>query len=191
MKKIFLLIFFVFLISGKVFSQADSTENEIFSVSYVDYENNIDEVKDVKIISLDSNSVTYSESVYDGTKLAIVPYIVEVKFNNLRSFGYKVGTSFGSRVLTGALVGFGFGFIVVGAVSGSLNHDGKGTFGQAIGFGFIGGLALSLPCSLIGAITGIGSKEYEVLDVTKYNNARKYEIIKRLLDAGLKKNMKS
>jgi hypothetical protein len=57
-----------------------------------------------------------------------------------------------------------------------------------VGIAFLLGIAGAVPGALIGAATGIGNKEYEVIDISKYNRQKKFEILKRLIRNGVKEN---
>lgn len=191
--KILIFLFLFLSFSGKGFSQADSLDKikQIYLIEFLNSDSEKTEVNDINILYLDSNSITYEDAVFNNLKNSWSPKILSVKYEGIKTFGYKVGTNIGARISRGALAGFSLGFIV-GFLGGKFNPVGDGssksTFGDRMSTGSLFGIALAIPGALIGAITGIGSKEYEVLDISKYDDAKKYEIIKRLMAKGLKVN---
>ena len=188
--KILLILLFL-LISTSSFCQLDSISRskEIYLISFKNFDSDIVEVKDVKVVSNDSDYITYEDAVYNNIKNTWSPRINSLKYDQINSFGYKVGTNFGQRVGIGALAGFGVGF-VLGFLAGDFNPVGdshNNGIGR-LGTGSLFGIAAAIPCALIAALTGIGSKEYEVVDVSKYDQERKYAVLKSLIQKGIKKN---
>lgn len=192
MKKIFLLLFILFPI--KAFSQSDSTykTEKIFYISYLNYDKETEKLEDVRLTAIDSNSLTFERVIY-GQNSNMNKYVSKkIIFDRIDKFGYKAGPSKGSIIGTGALIGFGLGFIL-GAIEGKFNPVGDGSrkpeFADHIGTGFLFGVALAIPTTLIGVIVSIPVKEYELLDISKYDRAKKFEIIKRLIKTGVKENI--
>lgn len=60
--------------------------------------------------------------------------------------------------------------------------------GDRVAMGSLGGIVLAVPGALIGAITGIGSKEYEAVNISKYDNIKKYNLVKNMMSKGMKYN---
>jgi hypothetical protein len=191
MKKFLLCI--IILFSAKVFSQTDSiykTDN-VFYISYLDYNKESEKSEDLRLIHIDSTSLTFEKIIY-GQNSNMNKYVSKkVTFDRINQFGYKAGPSKGSIIGTGALVGFGLGFIL-GAIEGKFNPVGDGSrkpeFADHIGTGFLFGVVLAIPTTLIATIISIPVKEYEVVDISKYERAKKFEIIKRLIKTGVKEN---
>ena len=181
------------LFSANAFSQSDSsykTEN-IFYISYLNYDKKTEKSDDIRLTDIDSISLTFEQIIY-GQNSNMNKYVKKkIIFDRIDKFGYKVGPSKGKIIGTGALIGFGLGFIL-GAIEGKINIVGDGSrkpeFGDHIGTGFLIGVALAIPTTLIGVIVSIPVKEYELLDISKYDRAKKFEIIKRLIKTGVREN---
>ena len=186
--KIVLLIFFIFL-SGKIYSQIDSSlsSKEIYSLKYADSDQKLREEKDIRIISLDPDSIKFLDYEYNTTSRRNKDILYAKSISSIKSFGYKVGAGTWTRIKSGALIGFGAGFLI-GLVNDkkiSLEPSSQSaSFFERIGLGLVLGIAASIPGGLIGAITGIGSKEYEEINISKYDNAKKYIMIKDLIKKG-------
>lgn len=186
--KIVLLIFFIFL-SGKIYSQIDSSlsSKEIYSLKYADSDQKLREEKDIRIISLDPDSIKFLDYEYNTTSRRNEDILYAKSISSIKSFGYKVGAGTWTRIKSGALIGFGAGFLI-GLVNDkkiSLEPSSQSaSFFERIGLGLVLGIAASIPGGLIGAITGIGSKEYEEINISKYDNAKKYIMIKDLIKKG-------
>lgn len=189
MKKIFLL--FLILFSAKVFSQTDSSykTEEIFSISYLNYDSKIKKLENVRLTAIDSITLSFEEIIYapSSKNNKYIPHTIV--FDKINTFGYKTGISMGERTLIGAGIGFGTVFLL-GAILGASYDPGGGTPSTAnkVGVTFLLSVAAAVPGALIGMGTGIGQKEYEVLDISKYSRQKKFEILKRLIRNGVKEN---
>ncbi|MBS1494076.1 MAG: hypothetical protein JST55_11220 [Bacteroidetes bacterium] len=190
MKKIILCLLIIF--TAKVFSQTDSSykTDKIFYISYLNYNKEIEKLDDVCLTDIDSISLTFEQIIY-GQNSNMNKYVSKkIVFDRIDKFGYKIGPSKGSIIGTSALIGFGLGF-VLGAIEGKFNPVGDGSrkpdFADHVGTGFLFGTALAIPTTLIGIIISIPVKEYETLDISKYNRQKKFEILKRLIRNGVKR----
>lgn len=191
MKKFWLCI--IVLFSAKVFSQTDSVykTSEIFSISYINYDKKIIKLEDIRLTSLDSVSLSFDEIVYGPTtkENKYKPHIIV--YDKINSFGYKDGMSRGDIIRNGAFVGFGLGF-VLGVIAGKINFvgdgSGKATFAESIGTGVLCGFLMAIPTTLLTTLFTYGHQEYENLDISKYDRTKKFEILKRLIKAGVKEN---
>ncbi len=188
-----ILLPFLFLFSGRIFSQSDSaykTDN-IFYISYLDYNNEVEKLDDVRLTDIDSIALSFEKVIYGQNSNLNKYEKKKIIFDRINKFGYKVGPSKGSIIGTGALVGFGLGF-VLGVIEGKFNPVGDGSrkpeFADRIGTGFLFGVVTAIPATLISIIISIPGKEYEILDISKYNRFKKFEIIKRLIRKGVTKN---
>jgi len=183
----------MFFFFGKAFSQTDTLykTEKIFSLIYIDSTNEVIEDDDLKLTYLDSNSLSFETSEYDYITTRWKPVVHNIKFDKINSFGYKIGTDKGSIIGRGALIGFGLGFIL-GAIEGKFNPVGdnstKPSFGGRIGTGFLFGVAFAIPGTLIGLICSIPGKEYENVNLKKYQTAKKFEVIQRLIKKAIKIN---
>ncbi|CAN5496144.1 hypothetical protein BH10BAC5_BH10BAC5_18380 [soil metagenome] len=173
--RIFFIICFSLFLYGIGYTQSDiNNAGSVFSISYSDIFNKQNTENDVSILKLTKDSISFEISFigFPGSKT------ITIENSKLSNFGYKTGIGFGKSIRNGALFGFAVGFI--GALASVKSID--------FGNGILVGLILSVPGALIGALTGIGSKEYEIVDVSKYDMEQKYEIINRLIQKGTKKN---
>ena len=188
MKK-FLLVLLI-LLPAKAFSQTDSSykTEDIFYISFINYDKDEKELKDVRLTDIDSVSLSYEEVIM-GQNSNQNKYIAHtIIFDKINSFGYRVSASIGSRIGYGSLTGFIIGG-VLGGLSGGYSPGGSGnTDNQRPAFIVIGGFLFAIPGALIGAATGIGQKQFEIVNVSKYERAKKFEIIKRLIKNGVKEN---
>jgi hypothetical protein len=191
MKKILLCL--IFLFSAKAFSQTDSlykTDN-VFLISFKDFNNEVQNLEDVRLTSIDSISLSYEYIIWGKSSNENKNVKKQLVFDRIQKFGYKVGPSKGAIIGRSALVGFGLGFIL-GAIEGKINIVGDGSrkpeFADHIGTGFLVGVLLAIPATLAGVIISIPVKEYETLDISKYNRQKKFEILKRLIRNGVKEN---
>ena len=172
----FVLICLFFLSTSSVYSQSDSIykAGENFTITYSDTLNNHITKDEVSILKLSKDSLTF--------KLTFIGYpwnkILTIGTSQLSKFGYRSGIGFGNSIRNGSIFGFAVGFIGFCAAIKDIS----------IGQGLLAGLIFAVPGALIGAVTGIDSKEYEVVDVSKYDPERKYEVIKKLIQKGLNKN---
>lgn len=180
------------LTSGKIYSQNDSISRagDIFSMEFM-RSNELIKDKDLTISYIDQDSILVLSSNYNTASRQNESKTYRVYIDSIRSFGYKTGTNIGVRIRTGALLGFGAGFILgliprkkISLEPSDQNLD----LFQSLGLGLLVGLVVAVPGALIGAATGIGSKEYEVVDVSKYNLKKKYNVIKELIQKGIIKN---
>ena len=185
--RIVLIIIFI-AISSMSFSQSRIySAGEIFSVSYADSSGEKYNEEDVRIYDIDSNSVKFL--VVSGFPKLTKSEIYSIPLSNITRFGYKVGIGMGAKIRNGALVGFGIGFVIIVASGAKLSSDGpKPDFGNVLGTGCLVGAIFAVPGALIGTLTGIGSKEYEYVDVSKYNVKKKHEVISNLIENGIKAN---
>lgn len=185
MKKIIFAL--LFLAASNIFAQKDSAykTESIFSISYYNFNKELVNSNDVRLTDIDSISLTFEEIVY-GQNSNMNKYVKKkIVFDKINKFGYKVGESLGTRFMYGSGIGFVAGAILGAFETGSLVGDGRvpaGTYSLPFG------LLLAVPGGLIGLATGIGTKEYEILDISKYNRSKKFEIIKRLIKNGVKEN---
>ncbi|CAN5496098.1 hypothetical protein BH10BAC5_BH10BAC5_18370 [soil metagenome] len=186
-----IIIIFIF-ITANAFCQSDSINKskEIFSITYLDKNNKNVEVEDVNITYSDSSSLIFQNWVYDVIKSKGSTESHFINYKSVSTFGYKTGTGIGARFRTGALIGMGIGLVAGTLLRGSLGSgDGSGpSFGESFGLGIVGGFIVAIPGGLIGMLTGIGSKEYEVVNISKYDTAKKYEVIQRMMKNGLELN---
>ncbi|CAN5496150.1 hypothetical protein BH10BAC5_BH10BAC5_18390 [soil metagenome] len=187
-----LVVIFLMLTSGKIYSQNDSISRagDIFSMEFM-RSNELIKDKDLTISYIDQDSILVLSSNYNTASRQNESKTYRVYIDSIRSFGYKTGTNIGVRIRTGALLGFGAGFILgliprkkISLEPSDQNLD----LFQSLGLGLLVGLVVAVPGALIGAATGIGSKEYEVVDVSKYNLKKKYNVIKELIQKGIIKN---
>ncbi len=191
MKKILLCL--IFLFSAKAFSQTDSSykTDNVFLISYKDFNNQVQNLEDVRLTAIDSISLSYEYIIWGKTSNENKNVKKQLVFDRIQKFGYKVGPSKGAIIGRSALVGFGLGFIL-GAIEGKINIVGDGSrkpeFADHIGTGFLVGVLLAIPATLAGVIISIPVKEYETLDISKYNRQKKFEILKRLIRNGVKEN---
>jgi hypothetical protein len=188
--KILLLLFFIIL-SVNAFSQTDSVykTDEIFSISYLNYDKKVKNLENVKLTKIDSISLSFEEIIYapSSKNNKYIPHTIV--FDKINSFGYKTGISMGERTLIGAGAGFGSVFLL-GAILGAGYDPGGGTpsTDNKVAVTFFLSVAAAVPGALIGIATGIGQKEYEILDISKYSRTKKFEILKRLIRNGVKEN---
>lgn len=180
--------------SLQIFSQTDSVykTEDIFYITYLDFNKEVQELKGVRLISFDSISLTYEDVILGKTSNENKYIEKKLVFDRIQKFGYRIGAGAGTILGRGALIGFGTGF-VIGFIGGKLELGGHGssrptTFGDRFGTGFLCGLVLTVPATLLASIFAIGSKEFEVLDISKYDRAKKFEIIKRLIKNGVQEN---
>ncbi len=191
MKKILISILILFSIN--VFSQTDSSykTDEIFSISYINYDKKIIRYDDIRLTSLDSVSLSFDEIVYGSTSKENKYKPHTIIYDKIESFRYKDGVSRGEIIRNGAFVGFGLGF-VLGCIAGKINlvdgHGSKPTFAESIGTGVLCGFLMAIPTTLLTTLFTFGHNEYETLGISKYNRAKKFEIIKRLIKTGVKEN---
>lgn len=189
MKKILLCL--IFLFSGKIFSQTDSAykTDDIFYLSFTNYDKEVKELKDVRLTSIDSVSIGYEEVILgqNSNQNKYIPHTIV--FDRINSFGYRVSASIGARIGYGSLAGFIVGGIL-GGLSGGYSPGGSGSNAdsQRPGFIVLGGFLVAIPGALIGAATGIGQKQFETVNISKYSRTKKFEIIKRLIRNGIKGN---
>ncbi len=187
------LLCLVILFTAKVFSQTDSSykTDTVFLISFKDFNNEIQNLEDIRLTSIDSISLSYEYIIFGRTSNENKYVKKQIVFDRIQKFGYKVGPSKGAIIGRSALVGFGLGFIL-GAIEGKINIVGDGSrkpeFADHIGTGFLFGVALAIPTTLIGVIISIPVKEYETLDISKYNRQKKFEILIRLIRNGVKEN---
>lgn len=188
MKKILLCLFILF--AGKIFSQSDTTykTDDIFYLSFINYDKEEKELKDVRLTNIDSISLSYEEVIMgqSSNQNKYIPH--KIVYGKINSFGYRVSSSIGTRVGYGALTGFVVGGIL-GGLSGGYSPGGSGnTDNQRPGFIVIGGFLFAIPGALIGAATGIGQKQFEIVNISKYDRTKKFEVIKRLIKNGVREN---
>lgn len=187
------LLCLVILFTTKVFSQTDSSykTDNVFLISYKDFNNQVQNLEDVRLTAIDSISLSYEYIIWGKTSNENKNVKKQLVFDRIQKFGYKVGPSKGAIIGRSALVGFGLGFIL-GAIEGKINIVGDGSrkpeFADHIGTGFLVGVLLAIPATLAGVIISIPVKEYETLDISKYNRQKKFEILKRLIRNGVKEN---
>ena len=187
MKVIFIIIFIA--IASQTFSQNRIySAGEIFSVSYADSSGEKYNEEDVKIYSLDSSSVKFLvKSGFPSNLIKLEIY--SIPYNEITRFGYKVGIGTGAKIRNGGLIGFGIGFVLTSIIAGNLNnHGSKPDFGNVFSASCLVGAVFAVPGALIGAITAIGGKEYEYVDVSGYSDKKKYEVISNLIEKGIKAN---
>lgn len=194
-KKIIFIILILFLFSPKVFSQGESPFKTpgVFKLSYLNYENKIVDIEDVKLTAIDSNSLTFDEVAAYGPSSAQNTYKPRtVIFEKIKSFGYKDGLSRGDIIRNGTIIGVGIGF-VLGFSIGKFSITGDGsstpsTFSDraATGAGF--GLLFGIPAFVLTTLFSFDAKEYESLNISQYSSAKKFEILKTLIKKGVKKN---
>ena len=192
MKSPIVLVTILVLFSAKAFPQTDSTykTDEIFSISYINYDNKTVKFEDIRLTNLDSISLSFDEIVYAPSSKLNKYKPHTIVYDKIISFGYKDGVSRGEIIRNGAFVGFGLGF-VLGVIGGKIDfsgHGSKATFGESIGTGVLCGFLMAIPTTLLTTLFSLGHEEYENLDITKYNRAKKFEIIKRLIKTGVKEN---
>lgn len=191
MKKILLLI--LISVSVKAYSQSDSSykTEPVFYISFTNYDKEEINFEDIRITNLDSISLSFDEIIYGQNSNENKFKERKVVFDRINKFGYKIGPSKGAIIGRSALVAFGIGFIL-GAIEGKFNPVGDGstkpTGGDRIGTGFLFGIALAAPTALIAIVPASFTKEYEILDISKYSRNKKFEIIKRLIRNGVKEN---
>ena len=191
MKTILSLILIFFTL--KAYSQSDSLfkTEPVFYISFTNYDKEEIEFEDIRLRGIDSISISFDELIYGQNSNENKFKERKVVFDRINKFGYKVGPSSGAIIGRSALVAFGIGFIL-GAIEGKFNPVGDGstkpTGGDRIGTGFLFGIALAAPTALIATIPASFTKEYEILDISKYNRSKKFEIIKRLIKNGVKEN---
>ncbi len=186
------LFLIVIFISSDVFCQSDSINKtkEIFSITYRDNNQKTVEVEDVNITYSDSSSLMFQNWVYDVIKSKGSTESHFINFKSISTIGYKSGVGGGSRFGIGFITGFGIGF-TIGLIAGKFNPVGdsqESNLGDRFVTGTLFGTVLGIPAGLIGLLTGIGSKEYEVVDISKYDTAKKYEVITRMMKKGFEKN---
>lgn len=173
------------------FSQSDSTykTDNVFSLSYKDFNNEIQNMKDIRLTDIDSISLTFEEVIYGRSSNENKYIKKKIVFDRIDKFGYRTSMSMGSRTMIGAGIGFGSVFLL-GAIMGAGYDPGGGTPSTAnkVGVTFLLSVAAAVPGAVIGMATGIGRQEYEVLDISKYHRAKKFEILKRLIRNGVKVN---
>ena len=194
MKKI--LFSLLILISAEAISQSDSalTTDNIFSISYTNSFGNTSSAEDVKINSIDYNSLTFQSSEYNSLTRKWQSVIRKVEFDKINSFGYKSGLSKAGIIGRGALIGFGTGFIL-GCIAGKINlgaahssdKDNSTTLGDRLATGLGIGAVFTLPAILISAL--IPAKPYESLDISKYDFKKKSEVLLHLIKKGIKENI--
>lgn len=185
MNKIFL--FLIILSASKIFSQTDSAykTEKIFYISYYSFNKELVTVEDVRLTDIDSISLTFEEVIYGQNSNQNKYVKKKIILDKINKFGYYVGESLGTRFMYGSGIGFALGAILGAFETGNIVGDGKvpaGTYSLPVG------LALVIPGGLIGLATGIGSKENEIVDISKYSRVKKFEIIKRLIKNGVKEN---
>jgi len=185
MKKFLLAI--IILFSFKAYSQTDSSykTEKIFYISYYNFNKELVTAEDVRLTDIDSISLTFEEVIYGQNSNQNKYVKKKIIYDKINKFGYYVGESLGARFMYGSGIGFAVGAILGAFETGSIVGDGQvpaGTYSLPVG------LALAIPGGLIGLATGIGSKENEMVDISKYSRQKKFEIIKRLIKNGVKQN---
>ncbi len=193
MKAPIVLLLILVLFTTKLFSQTDSSykTDNVFLISFKDFNNEVQNIEDIRLTSIDSISLSYEYIVFGRTSNENKYVKKQLVFHRIQKFGYKVGPSKGAIIGRTALVSFGLGFIL-GAIEGKINIVGDGSrkpeFADHIGTGFLVGVALAAPASLVASLVASFTHEYEVLDISKYNRQKKFEILKRLIRNGVKEN---
>lgn len=190
--RIFTLTILIILFCGNLFSQTDTTykTDDIFSINYVNSLNKISDYRDIRLTYIDSNSLRFEREIYENGKMISRSY--KVNFNKINSFGYKAHATAGEIIGTGALIGFGTGFII-GVIAGRIDiaphstKHGDISFGERLKTGLGLGLAMTVPALLISLC--IPAKPYENLEISKYDTKKKFKTIKTLIKKGVKQNL--
>ncbi|MBS1516078.1 MAG: hypothetical protein JSS63_13660 [Bacteroidetes bacterium] len=191
MKKIIFAL--LVLAASNIFAQKVSTfkTDPVFYISFTNYDKEEINFEDIRITNLDSISLSFDETIYGQNSNENKFKERKVVFDRINKFGYKVGLSKGEIIRNGALIGFGIGF-TLGAIEGKINPvgdgSGKPTVADRIGTEFLFGLVTAIPVALLTSVFFLDSKEYEVLNISKYERHKKFEIIKRLIKKGVKEN---
>lgn len=182
--KIIPLLFLFFLLSlGNLFAQ----ENNLYTITYIDSLNNETSFSNINVTNLDNNYISFERVYNRGDNITPIRiYRHRVELGKINSFGYRAYTPLGKRITTGALIGTGTG-ILLGGVAGSLKW-GEGKESHTLEGALAGAVLGAFTGSVIGGITGIGAKEYETVNFSKYSNQKKYEIIQRLVLKGIEFN---
>ncbi len=184
MKKIVIVI--LLLITSNSFSQGNINfkTNDIYKISFNDSNKTVQTFEDVKVNSIDQNSITLQSENKDPVTGYYSYEIRSIPLEQLSSFGVRTAVPFGTRLIRGAIVGFGIGFLL-GVIPENkfsfASHGEKATFSERLQTGVVFGLILAVPGILIGAVTGIGAKEFEDHSLSKFENKIKYEVIKNLI----------
>ena len=174
--------------SAKVFSQIDSLNKagDIYTVSFVSAGNENLELGQITLYNLDNDYLSFTK-LFDSGKNINPPTtkVYQVRLENISSFGYKVPTNFGGRILIGGLIGAGggalLGYFATGLGAGAHgSKEGNMTSGIIVP-GVIGGLA----GVLFATITSSQAQDYESTNVSKLSRQKKYEVLKSLIKKGI------
>ena len=197
MRTIIFIVACLLFTYGISYSQSDSTyiTDNIFTLSYQIVKDKNYKVDEIRIVSVDSNSLSYQKSEYNPDTRLWEPVTHKLNFSDISSFGYKSGLSKAGIIGRGALIGFSAGFIL-GCITGkwelgaahtnSNKEDDNKSFGNRLTMGLVLGAVFSLPAILISAL--IPASPYENLNISKYDARMKSEISKRLIKKGIKVN---
>lgn len=161
-----LVLFLLFSLSGKLFSQQDSAVNYntgyIFSIKYADTdssENDIDEVKIYSVSGSDLNIGSFDDTVETRQNISV---------KDIKKIGYKSGKSSGKYTGIGVLTGLGV--VVSIAAIANIGHK----HGADDGYAALGYLIIGVSAPVIGGITGavIGAyiDNYMEYDVAKFDS---------------------
>lgn len=196
MRTIIFIVACLFFTYGISYSQSDSTQvtDNIFTLSYQIVKDKNYKVDEIRIVSVDSNSLSYQKSEYNPDTRLWEPVTHKLNLSDVISFGYKSGLSKAGIIGRGALIGFSAGFILgcitgkweLGAHTNSNKEVDNKSFGNRLAMGLVLGAVFSLPAILISAL--IPASPYEKLNISKYDARKKSEIIKRLIKKGIKVN---
>ena len=190
--KIIILLVLTVLFSGNLFSQSKNAykTEDVFSISFIDHNGETVKLEDVRLTAIDSTSLSFDEVTYGQTTEQNKYKPRAVLFDRIKSFGYKNAASREAIIRNGAFVGFGIGF-VLGFAVGKISFGcggGESTFQERLGMGAGVGLLIGLPVTAIATLCSIGMGQYDNLDISDYNTNKKFDVIKKLIKKGVKKN---
>ncbi len=159
------------LLTSALFSQIDS--NRTFGLP----EMKIKQVEKGKIVdyifdnTLNKFILTLTVLYPDTNK-----YNYRVKLADIKRVSFHNGSEFWNVVGVTGAVGFGIGFLVIGAV-GSIWQENHHFNFEA---GFIGGVIFAVPIAVIGGVFGALSPKYDNYDIHKLTVAQKYDSLRKL-----------
>ncbi len=182
--KILIVLSLIFsFVGSNLFAQ----KKDFYTITFSDSLNQEVSYSGVEVISIDNVGLSFKRIYNRGDNITPPKiYTYKIPLEKINSFGYRAYTPLGTRITTGAAIGTGIG-LGLGAVAGSIklaesyeNHTLEGALAGAVLGAFTG--------SIVGGVTGIGAKEYESVNLTKYSKEKKYQIIQGLMTKGINFN---
>lgn len=188
----------LFLLTDFCYSQSDTIKLNTpakFSITFFQERksllglNNLITYEEVYLDDLTKDFITIRKKFDDPQNPKAISRYLKISLKDVKSLGYAVGT----QEIYSALLGLGSGTLgglfVTTAGKGFDNGDSKfnpGTTESVAGGMLVGAVS----GAILGYIIGSHSNEYKNFDLRTYNNEKKFEEIKRIVEKGLSKNKK-